>query len=218
MYIDHRLAPVQLLEDGRELRIAQPRRTVVSCQTYAIGLENVECVGDLRERAFHIIHGDRSKQAKATRMVRAVLRAPLIGVACLLAQRLRVSTEQGPSVCDRGCDAVAIELIERHLDRPGVAVLVFAGRLEVMMHVDQPLGRRRRTQQRREGRRHRDSSRARQELATAADSGEAARFVHFSRPCTEGQRAKALTPPKPISSRHAARTAGCAAAAGYLPA
>jgi hypothetical protein len=59
MDVDHRFAPVQLLENRPVSRIAEPFVSVIRLQIDTIGLERIERIFDLFERGVEVEHRQR---------------------------------------------------------------------------------------------------------------------------------------------------------------
>jgi len=69
MHIDHRLAPVELVENRPIRRVAQPLVAVIRLQPDAVRLERVERVFDFLERGVDVEHRERREQAEAAGII-----------------------------------------------------------------------------------------------------------------------------------------------------
>ncbi len=106
--IDDGTAAMKLLEDGLELGVAEPEWAVLGGDAYAVGLEDIERVGDLGEGALDVVHGQGGEETEATGVVEAVACAPFVGFAGLLARGGRICVHDGTGVGDGRSDAVAV--------------------------------------------------------------------------------------------------------------
>ena len=84
--VDDSLAPVELGENRRERRMAQPFITVAGEQADAVGLERVQGVGDFFERRIGIVHRQHCKRTKAPLVLGHELGRIFIGFARKLAR------------------------------------------------------------------------------------------------------------------------------------
>jgi hypothetical protein len=87
VHVDHRLAAVELLVNGRKRRIAVILAVVARQEAHAVALQRVEGVFDLLEAAFDVERRDRREQPEPAGMLLHQLGAVFIDGA---AQRSRL--------------------------------------------------------------------------------------------------------------------------------
>ena len=155
MHIDDRLAPVQLLEHRRERGIAQRLAVIVREQADSIGLQGVEGIFDLLQRAFGVGRRHHGEKAEAGGVIVDGAGGAFVPVAREAARGPDVA-EPDPGGGDRA-DGAGDAMLVHHLDglfgRPaqeplrrgagvlvgGVALLLFlhiGARQEMVVHVD----------------------------------------------------------------------------------
>ena len=157
MHVDDGLAAVELVEHGREARIAEPSVAVTREQAEAVGFQRVERVFDLAQSSVDVGQRQHGEQAEAAFVIADHARhGELVHLARESPRFLRVA-EPNPGRRDRQhrCfDADAVELLDgtrRRVVAPcaearyrrcgrvlGVQQRVKARANEVLMHVDAP--------------------------------------------------------------------------------
>jgi hypothetical protein len=142
--VEHGAAAVELLEHWRKHRVAQELVAVVGAEIDAVGLERIERVFDLLERAVDVGERQIGEVAETAGMVGGELGGKLVGEPRELA-RLRVVFGLEVRHRDRGHrerHAALVHVLElardgRALVEPGAgAVDLIARRHEVAMYVD----------------------------------------------------------------------------------
>ncbi len=121
MGVNHRLAPVELLEHRHEGRIAEIFAAVAGEQADAVGLEHVERVLDLAQAAFGIGQRNGGEQAEAAGMIAAQLRADSRCTGARACAPPSTSPNQTPGCTTRQHrrrHAGLLHVVERQLRRP----------------------------------------------------------------------------------------------------
>ena len=182
MDVDDGLAAVELFKDRLELSVAQPGPAILGRDAKSVSLQNIKSVGDFGQRALDAVERQGGEKAEPSGMIGPLPAAPLVGLPGSLCLFLGIRPEDGSGVGDGGGDAVAVKLVERHLDGPEVSILVFACGFKVVVDVDKPRRRRRCSGpgERGERERRRAGSRATKKLAAAAGMELARLRVHGS--------------------------------------
>src|SRR5712671_3673113 len=123
MDIDHRLAPVELLEHRLVDRIAEPFVAVIRLNADAVSLQGIEGIFDFLEGRVDVDHRERREQAEAALVV-----AHHIGPEIVAGARHRggaggIKIEPGAGRGGErehaGRDAALVELLDRLVARPG---------------------------------------------------------------------------------------------------
>ena len=119
--IDHRAAPVELVEYRREIGIAGIFAAVIGEQADAVGLELVERMADFRQARIHVRQGQAGEDAEALGMVAAQLGGVVVGAAAQALRRLGIAEPEAGrrDRRQRGGDAVAVHRLDRDLRAPG---------------------------------------------------------------------------------------------------
>ena len=208
MHVDHRLAPVELVEHRHEGRVAEILVLVAGEQPDAVGLQRVERVLDLLEAAVRVGQRDRGKQAEPALVVAHHAGAVVVDLARELAGRLGLAEPDAGlhRGDDRGLHAALVHVVERLLHRPvgqaaGADLLkrlpLHRGEI-VVMHVDARLcGLRARRLARRAGAEPERRDAAGQEIAPAHPGGGRRRIAVAAEaagePAREGGHGVSLT-------------------------
>ncbi len=214
MEIRHGLAAIELLEDRDEERVAGPGISVAGHEPDAVGLEHVERVFDLAQRALDIGHGHRGEEAEAALVVAPHLRRIVVAQP-RQAARLLLLAEPDARRRDRqhrGGGAGAVHLRHGAGDAPfplrrlqpaeAVVTPPLGERLEVLRRKEMVVdvdARGVRRLRRGDARQHRASAQRRQPGQHLAARGQASgrRIViarHVSPPRCRSSNAKTLAP------------------------
>jgi hypothetical protein len=148
--VDDRFAAIELVHDRLEIRMPQPFVAVAGVESDAVGLELIERVFDLLQRAFDVRHRHECEQAEAAGMILHGFDHVFVDQTRQMARLLGIEVRK-VETCrqrqDRGADAAAIHLVEGRFQLPalhhrGIAnARLLPGvqqklRKEVMVHVD----------------------------------------------------------------------------------
>ncbi len=81
MYRDHRASPAELLEYRLELGVAQVDAVAVTEELHAVGVQDVEGVGDLLQGGLHVGHGQGGVEAEPVRVSPHRFGRHLVGIS-----------------------------------------------------------------------------------------------------------------------------------------
>jgi len=131
----HGAAAVELLQQRREPVVAEPGVAVVGRQADAVHVQHVVGVGELGKGGVRVAQRQGREQPEPPGMIEAELHSPLVPAACLRRAVGGAGVGRGRQAADGGGDAVAVQLVDGHVDRPGAALVVLRRRAEMVVDV-----------------------------------------------------------------------------------